>query len=534
MRALNEPGRSPVHGLNGMACTSQTLSTQVAIDVLKAGGNAMDAAIAASAMQCIVEPGSTGVGGDCFVMYSKGGTDKPVAFNGSGRAPGAATPEAIEAFGPTALERQSVHSVVVPGAVDAWTRLHSDHGHMPFAELLQPAIDTARQGYGLASRARWDIEAERDFLLKSGRVGEIFLDKGQVPAVGSVQRAPGMAEVLTAIAEQGNDGFYRGAFAEEMVAELQLRGGLHTLDDFANVSGNYVDTISTEYRGHQVFELPPNGQGAIALLLLNMMQRLHADGEDIMSADRIHRELEACRLAYGARAQYIGDQDFADEHSKVDIDQLIGDAYADKLCSEISMSTANTGLPKIPMPEHKDTVYISVVDKDRNVCSFINTIYWRFAGGICTPSGILLTNRGMSFSLDRNSPNCIAPNKRPLHTIIPAMMAKDGRINLCFGVMGGDYQAMGHQQLLTRYLDYGFDIQECMDLPRFMVNPHSGLVELEAGVPASVKAELIARGHEMAEGDALIGGSQAVAIDWESGVLTGGSDPRKDGCAMGY
>jgi len=538
MRSFSQPGRSPVHSMHGMACTSQTLSTQVAIDVLQAGGNAMDAAIAAVAMQCVVEPGSTGVGGDCFAMYAPGGKGKPIAFNGSGRAPAAATCESISQFGDSALERQSVHSVVVPGAVDAWTQLHRDHGHMPFAEVLQPAINTARNGYPIASRARWDIEAERDFLIKSGRVAELFLHKGQVPEVGSVIKLPGMADVLTAISEHGNEGFYQGAFAEEMVDELQSRGGLHTLTDFANVQGNYVEPISSSFRGNTVYELPPAGQGVIALMLLNMMSKLPVTQAGPMSAERIHLELEACRLAYGARAEFLGDPD----QSTVPVEELLSEAYTEKLCAQIDEQKASTGLPVVPLPEHKDTVYISVVDKDRNVCSFINTIYWRFAGGICSKSGIIMTNRGMSFSLDKNSPNCIAPNKRPLHTIIPAMMAEgmaddatdETKINLCFGVMGGDYQAMGHQQLLTRYLDYDMDIQEAMDLPRFMVNPHSGLIEFEGGVPAEVKERLLAMGHELADDDALIGGSQAIAIDWQSGVLTGGSDPRKDGCAMGY
>jgi len=530
MRSLNEPGRSPVHGMQAMACTSQTLSTQVAIDVLKAGGNALDAAIAASAMQCVVEPGSTSIGGDCFVMYSKGGTGAPLAFNGSGRAPAAATAAAIKQSGATSLERDSAHSVIVPGAVDAWIQLHRDHGSMPFAELLAPAIEAARTGFPIASRNHYDFSAARDFLLTTNRSKDIYLHNGEAPAVGSVLKLPQLANVLEAIAKEGSDVFYRGEYATEMVEELQSLGGLHTLDDFARVSGNYVEPISANYRDQTVYQCPPNGQGVIALLMLNMMSRIKKDPGGPLTPERIHTELEACRLAYGARAGFLADPDLVD----VPVEKLLSEEYASKLCSLIDPTAAIEGVPVTELPPHNDTVYISVVDKDRNVCSFINTLYWAFGSGITTKSGITLTNRGMGFVLDESSPNCIAPNKRPLHTIIPAMTYRNGKVDLCFGVMGGEYQAMGHQQFLTRYLDYGCDIQQAMDLPRYMVNPRSGEIELEDGLDQSIRNDLLARGHKIADGEFVIGGSQAIAIDWDNGVLTGGSDPRKDGCAMGY
>jgi len=529
MRAFHLPGRSPVHSMQAMACTSQSLSSQVAIDILKAGGNALDASIAAVALQCVIEPGSTGVGGDCFVMYSKGGTS-PIAFNGSGRAPAAATAERILSSGVSELSRDSAHSVVVPGAVDAWTQLHKDHGHMPLAELLQPAITAARDGFAIASRSSFDIGRERDFLIKSGQAAQIYLHDGQTPEAGTVCTLPGMAKVLEAIAIDGRDAFYSGEYAQEMVDTLQEQGGLHTLDDFAKVGGDYVTPITTEFRGQTVHECPPNGQGVIALLMLNMMSKPGLDSADPISIDRIHTELEACRLAYGAREGYVSDPD----QVIVPTSELLSDVYAAKLASLINAERANPGVPVTPLPEHKDTVYITVVDKDRNVCSFINTLYWIFGSGITTKNGITFTNRGMSFSLDEKSPHCIAPNKRPVHTIIPAMLSSNGKISMSFGVMGGEYQAMGHQQFLTRYFDYGCDIQEAMDLPRFMVNPYSGEIELEAGIDQVMREKLVARGHTIAEGEHIIGGSQAIAIDWETGVLTGGSDPRKDGCALGY
>jgi gamma-glutamyltranspeptidase/glutathione hydrolase len=529
MRAFNQAGRSPVHAMNAMAATSQPLSTHVALEVLKNGGNAMDASIAACAMQCVVEPHNTGIGGDCFAMYSpKGG--RPIAFNGSGRAPGAATVEKLKAMGVTELERPSAHSVIIPGAVDAWSQLHKDHGHMPFKELLQPAIDTARSGYPIHARACYDIAKTVELLISQGCAAAIYLDNNQAPKPGSVRKLPGLANVLEAIATHGRDAFYYGEYAQEMVDELQSRGGLHTLDDFANAKGDYVTPISTTFRGREVYECPPNGQGVIALLLLNMFSKIDKEPNGAMSVDRIHTELEATRLAYAARNTYVGDPD----HAEILVEELLSDAYAEKLCALIDNQNAHSGMPVTPLPEHKDTVYISVVDKDRNACSFINTLFWAFGGGITTKSGITFTNRGMSFSLDENNPNVIAPNKRPLHTIIPAMVTNNNQVELCFGVMGGQYQATGHLQFLTRYYDYGCDIQEAMDMPRFMVNPGTGETELEDGIDAATQDALVAKGHKLAEGPFVIGGSQAIAIDWETGVLTGGSDPRKDGCALGY
>ncbi len=530
MRNLILPGRSPVHGMNAMACTSHTLSTQVAIDVLKAGGNAMDAAIAACAVQCVVEPGSTSMGGDCFVMYAPNGAGVPIAFNGSGRAPAAASAAKFKSLGVTELARESAHSVVVPGAVDAWFQLNKDHGVMPMSELLKPAIDAARNGFAVSSRVHYDIARERDLLRSKSPAAEFYLDNGEAPAVGSVMRLPAMADAFEAIAKEGRDVFYHGHLADDMVQTLEDAGGLHTKEDFAYTRGNYVTPIATQYRGHTVYQCPPNGQGVIALLLLNMWNKHNDSQQSVLTADRIHRELEACKLAYRVRQQYLGDPD----QTSVNTAGMIDQKFADALSAMIDMQRVRDDEAIPAPPAHKDTVYLSIVDKDRNACSFINTLYWGFGGGLTTSSGITLTNRGMSFSLDPASPNCIAPNKRPLHTIIPAMTAIDDQIQLCFGVMGGEYQAMGHMQFLSRYLEMGYDIQQAMDLPRWMANPFNGDVTLESSVPDEIRAELKARGHRLTNDEKPVGGSQAIAIDWSNGVLTGGSDPRKDGCAMGY
>lgn len=532
MRPLDRPGRSPVHSMHGMVCTSQTLASDVGLDVLKAGGNALDAAIAACAMQCVVEPGMTGIGGDCFAMLSTG-SGTPVAFNGSGRAPGGATVEALSALGVTQIERASPHSVVVPGAVDAWTQLHADHGRMPFAELLQPAIRAAREGYPLSSRVAVDTARQVDFLLQHHpRAASLYLDDGRAPAVGSVRRLPEFADTLEAIAREGRDVFYRGALAEDMVDELRRLGGLHTLEDFARAEGDYVTPIAIPYRDHTIWECPPNGQGLIALLLLKLADRLDLSNYSPMDIDRVHLEIEACRQAYRVRGDKLADPDQAE----VPVDAILSDAHADILAAAIDRQLATVPPGEVSLPQHNDTVYISVVDKDRNCASFINTLFFTHGSGITTPSGITLTNRAQGFSLDPASPNVIAPHKRPLHTIIPALATRgeEHQVELVFGVMGGEYQAMGHLQFLSRYLGDGMDLQEAMDAPRFMPDPFSGVVEVESGFAIEQREALADRGHQVELAATPIGGSQAIAIAADTGVLTGASDPRKDGCAAGY
>jgi len=513
MRNLELPGRSPVHATQGMASTSHTLASLTAIDVLKAGGNAMDAAIAACAVQCVVEPGSTGIGGDCFCLYSPGGGDEIVAFNGSGRAPKAATPEWYQQQGITAIERQSPHAVSVPSAVDGWDRLLKAHGTKQFGELLQPAIGYAREGYPVSSRVSVD-----------------FARQIETPATGSLQRQPQLADTLEAIAREGRDAFYRGAIAQDIVGYLQSKGGLHTMTDFARVEGEYVTAISTDYRGYRVHQCPPNGQGVIALLLLNILSGVEAGG-DPLSAERLHQEIEAGRLAYHDRAAYLADPAQAD----VPVEWLLSREHADDLRKEINPAQAMIGLPDISGPAHEDTVYITVVDKDRNACSFINTLYSNFGSGLMAPkSGVVLHDRAMSFVLDTAHPNCIAPGKRPMHTIIPGMVSRDGKLVMSYGVMGGEYQAYGHMQFLSRMFDFGLDIQEAQDLPRIFPDPKTGDVLAESGLPDKVADALRTKGHTLAAPVKPIGGSQAVWIDWDEGVLTGGSDPRKDGCALGY
>ena len=529
MRNLELPGRSPVHATEGMACTSQPLATQVAIDVLKAGGNAMDAAIAACAAQCVIEPESTGIGGDCFCLYSKGGNTDIVAYNGSGRAPAAASVEWYQQQGIAKIDG-GVHSVIVPGAVDAWARLSADHGRKGLSELLQPAIRFARDGYPVHSRVHADFASKATKLQADENAARIFMPGGQVPRVGAIHRQPELAATLERIAALGRAEFYQGDTARDIVAYLQARGGLHTLEDFATAAGEYVTPISADYRGHAVHECPPNGQGVIALLLLNIMAGIKTGTGGPITLERMHAEIEAGQLAYSARDAWLADPAMA----QVPVDGLLSPEYADRLRAAIDPARAQEPDRLLDLPRHNSTVYISVVDRDRNACSFINTLFDNFGSGLCTPTGVMLTNRGDGFSLDPASPNRIEGGKRPLHTIIPGMVSKGDRVVMPFGVMGGQYQAMGHMQFLSRFFDYGMDIQEAMDAPRFMPDPFKSNVDIEGAVPQEIRDQLGAMGHRVTQPAKPIGGSQAIWIDWDEGVLTGGSDPRKDGCAIGY
>lgn len=528
MRDFEKPGRSVVMARNGMAATSHPLASLAAIDVLKAGGNAMDAAIAACATQGVVEPGSTGIGGDCFALYSKGGTDDIVAFNGSGWAPAAATPEKMQELGVTQILRQSAHAVTVPGAVDAWSTLLGDHGTRSLGELLQPAIQLAEEGFVVAPRAAFDWHNQAGLLAAEPNAARAYLPDGKAPAAGAIHRFPDMAATLRTIAEHGRDAFYTGDVAQGMVSFLQQRGGLHTLEDFASYRGTYVKPIKSTFRDLDIYECPPNGQGIIALLILNILSRFKAQG-DALSADRLHIEIEATRLAYSVRNALLCDPDKAE----IDTAWLLSDELADQLAARIDVTAGPIDSAYIP-PNHSDTVYICVVDKDRNCASFINSIFTPYGSGQMAPGGILLHNRGQGFELTAGHPNAIGPHKRPLHTIIPGMAVRDGRVQMPFGVMGGQYQAMGHAHFISKVADFGMDLQSAIDMPRVFPLPGTSQVEVEGTVPKHTRQELAGRGFTVVPPAGPIGGAQAVWIDWETGALHGASDPRKDGCALGY
>ena len=530
MRNFELPGRSPVHAANGMAATSHPLATLTAINILQSGGNAMDAAIAACAVQCVVEPQSTGIGGDCFMLYAPKGSGQIIAFNGSGRTPAAATTDWYLEQGYSEIERCTPHAVTVPGAVDAWARLNADHGSKPLAELLQSAITYARDGYPVYSRVASDWAREVDTLKQSPHAADVFLTGGTIPIIGSMHKQPKLAETLALIASQGRDAFYTGPVAEDIVSYLRSLGGFHTLEDFAQAEGEYVTPIKTHYRGYDVFECPPNGQGITALIMLNIMQQFDLSKFEPISAEYLHLEIEAKRLAYNDRDRFVGDP----AHSEVPIEQLLAPQYGADLAGMIKPESVLSELPISAFPQHPDTVYLCVVDRDGNAISFINSLFHSFGSALMSPNtGVFLHSRGSSFVVDPEHPNRIAPNKRPLHTIIPGMLAKDGRAVMPFGVMGGHYQAVGHVHLLTGLIDFDLDVQEALDLPRLFAEQQGG-VEAEGGIAQNVLAALGDIGHTIKPCERPLGGGQAIMIDWQRGVLTGGSDPRKDGCALGY
>ena len=528
MRDFDFPGRSTVHACNGMAASSHPLATGVAIDILRRGGNALDAAIAASATLAVVEPQSTGIGGDCFALMCLAGADEVIGFNGSGRAPASATLDRFLELGIGEIGATSVHAVTVPGAIDAWTTLHGDHGRMDFAELIAPAVAYASDGYPIHARVRFDWQRSADLLRQSQTARSVFLAQDRVPDEGELHRQPALAETLAKIASGGRKAFYEGRAAEAMVSTLRQVGGFHTVDDFAAVRGNYVTPISTDYRGIQVHQIPPNNQGLTALIMLNILEGFDLHGWAPLSAERTHLEIEAGRLAFAARDAAISDP--ASMTAK--LGKLLSKEWADDLRRSIRLDHPLQNLPDLGLTK-SDTVYVCVVDRDLNAVSFINSIYDSFGSTIlCPHTGVLFQNRGRSFRLDPDHPNCIGPSKRPMHTIMPGMVTRDRRALMPYGVMGGDYQPFGHTRLLTNVFDYGLDVQAALDMPRVFAS--DARIEVEKSFPAETIQGLLAIGHELRIAAEPLGGGQAILIDHSRGILSGGSDPRKDGCALGF
>lgn len=532
MRDFQFPGRSQVYATHGMAATSMPAATLTALDVLRAGGNALDAAVAACAVLCVIEPQSTGIGGDCFCLYAPAGTGEVIALNGSGRAPAAASIDWYERQGITAIDETSAHSVTVPGAISAWETLLAAHGRKGLDELLQPAIRFAAEGWPVGDKVSWDWARLEGKLRKNGT--HAFLPGGKAPQAGDLFRNPALAETLRAIAARGSRAFYEGEVAADIVRTLRERGGLHTEQDFAEglTGAEFVKPISLHWKGYDVFQCPPNGQGLVGLMILGILDGLGAPEGGPAGALRYHRHIEAARLAYRDRDAFIADP----AHAEVPVHRLLDPAYLGGLRALIDDTRAMRKMPNAGeevLPPHNDTIYLCVVDQDGNACSFINSLFEGFGSGILAErSGVMLQNRGFGFRLERGHPNCIAPRKRPMHTIIPGMLMKGGQAVMPFGVMGGHYQPMGHSLFLTNHLEFGLDIQEAMDLPRLL--PLRGKVQIERGIRPDVCDRLSRLGHTLELVERPHGGAQAIRIDRARGCLIAGSEPRKDGCALGY
>ena len=530
MRNFQLPGRSPVYASCAAAATSHPLSTSTALNILQSGGNAVDAAIAAVAVQSVVEPHMTSIGGDCFaiVMEPDG---RLTGFNGSGAAPRAATPEKLDELGVSEIDASSPHSVTVPGAVRAWETLHKAHGLKAFDELFEPAIGYAADGFPVTPRVARDWSKSVARLAADPLTAAHYLAGGSAPAAGTVMKYPRLAETLREIANGGADAFYSGHVAEDIAEAVQDRGGLMTTDDLAACHTTAVSPVVRDYRGYTIAELPPNGQGIVALVMLGILERFDLAGLDPLGPERFHLELEAARIAYGMRDQFVTDPNFMD----VSHASLIDPGYIDRLAAMVNLDTRIDDIPQSALTPQTDTVYLTVVDKDGLTVSLINSIFDDFGSAIVTPdSGVLLHSRGRSFNAKAGHANSIDGGKRPLHTIIPAMALKDGMPWLSFGVMGGQYQACGHAHVLTNIIDYGMDVQAAIDFPRMFMDLGTHALQAEETIPLATLNGLVARGHKVAPAPGPIGGSQAIMIDKPHGVLIAGSDPRKDGHAAGY
>jgi gamma-glutamyltranspeptidase / glutathione hydrolase len=532
--------RSAVLARHGMAATSQPLATAAAIRVLQDGGNAIDAAIAANAVIGVVEPMSCGLGGDLFAIVWDAKSGKLYGLNASGRAPYAATIEAFKSKGLSQIPVYGPLSWSVPGCVDGWEVLRARFGTKPLAELLKPAIRYAEEGFPVSEIIAGDWEAAAPALAKVPTSAACFLPGGRAPAVGEVFKNPGLARSLRAVAEGGRDAFYKGPIADAIVSYSAEVGGLFAKRDFEDHASTWVEPVSTNYRGYDVWELPPNGQGIAALQMLNVLERYDLKAMGPNSAEALHRMIEAKKLAFEDRAKYYTDPEFA----RVPVRALISKEYAAARARLIDPDRA-LDRPTAGDPAQADTIYMTVVDQDRNCVSLIQSNFHGF-GSMHVPAdlGFPLQNRGCLFALDPSHANRLEPHKRPFHTIIPGFVTKGGKPWLSFGVMGGDMQPQGHVQVLCNMIDFDMDVQSAGDAPRWRHLGSSeptgqpaqggGTVALESGIGPDVRRALEAKGHRLVAAPGGFGGYQAIRIDLDRGILIGGSDPRKDGAAMGY
>ena len=531
------PTRYIVRAPNGMVATSQPLAVEVGLEILKKGGNAVDAAIAANAAIGLTEPQSCGIGGDLFVIYWDNATKKLYGLNASGRSPYEISIDKVKGRGDTLIPVQDPLAWSVPGCVDGWDMLLKRFGTLPLKELLAPSIEYAESGFPVSAWSR-----PTPAMLERKEFRDTYLIDGKVPVDGDLFRNPNLARTYRLIAEGGRDAYYKGEIARKIVAYSQRGGGFFSLRDFAEHQGEWVEPVSTSYRGYEVWELPPNGQGIAALEMLNILEGYDIAALGHNSAEYLHLFLEAKKLAYADRARFYADPDFY----KTPVKWLISKEYAARQRKLIDPDHARlVDAPPEPLPKG-DTIYMTVADKDRNMISFIQSNYNAYGSGYVPDDlGFALQNRGALFALDPGHPNRLEPHKRPFHTIIPAFVTRQGKPWLSFGVMGGDMQPQGHVQVLCNLIDFGMDLQEAGDAPRVHHLGTSeptgtkmtggGDVALETGIDPEVQRSLVLKGHHLISPyTTSFGGYQAILLDPENNMLFGASDPRKAGCAFGY
>lgn len=530
-----EQARSMIVTKYGIVATSQFLASQAGAKVLEAGGNAVDAAIAANAVVGLTQPYVNGIGGDLFAIVYDAKTGKVYGLNSSGWTPKALTIEYLKERGIQKIEPRSVHTITVPGCVAGWDALRKRFGTKAFAELLASAVFYAENGFPIPE---WGARSWiSQVFLKQPGYAETYMPGGKRPQLGDVFKNPALAESLRMIAAHGRDGFYKGQMAENMVQFLRAQGGAHTLEDFAGFEPEWVDPISTTYRGWQVYELPPNGQGVAALSMLNIMENFPLRDYGQNSAAALHVMIEAKKLAYADMAKYVGDPRFG----PVPVAEMLSKDLAKQRAGTIDMAKASckvlpSDLTAKLNARGRETIYMSVVDKDGNIVSLIQSNYSGYGTGMVAPgAGFSFHNRGAGFELEPGKPNSLAGHKRPLHTIIPAFM-RNGDVTIGFGIMGGWNQSQAHAQFVANVVDFKMNVQAALEAARFTKSTFDGCdVQLESRVPEAVRDELIRRGHAVSivgPFATVMGNGEAVMRDAKRGVNFAGSDPRTDGAAI--
>ena len=535
--------RSEVLGKNGMAATSQPLATQAALDILKKGGSAMDAAIAANAVLGLVEPASCGIGGDIFAIVWDAKTEKLYGFNGSGRSPKSLDIDYFVEKGMKSIPLFGPLAVSTPGTIDGWFAMHEKFGKLTMAEILSPAIQYGREGFPVSEVIAYEMATNYKNKIEFPGFAETYLPNGRPPKKGEIFINENLANTYEKIAKEGRDVFYKGDIARTIAAYMKRHGGFLSYEDLASHEGNWVEPISTNYRGYDVWELPPNGQGTAALQMLNILEGYDIKAMGFGSAEYLHLMTEAKKLAYEDRAKFYADPAF----NKIPIKELLSKEYAASRSTLIDPNEAARTYPAGDLEiETGNTTYLTVADKDGNMVSLIQSIYFEFASGMVPDGlGFVLQNRGQMFNVqDRSHANALAPGKRPFHTIIPAFITKDGKPWVSFGLMGGAVQPQGHAQIVVNLIDFGMNLQEAGDAPRMrhvgssqptgrqMTN--GGTLNLESGFSYETIRELRKKGHRIGTGVGIYGGYQAIGVDLKSGVYAGASESRKDGQAAGY
>ena len=535
--------RSEILARNGMAATSQPLATQVALDILKKGGSAMDAAIAANAVLGLVEPASCGIGGDIFAIVWSAADQKLYGFNGSGRSPGAISIEHFTKAGMKYVPFTGPLPVTVPGCVDGWFALHGKFGKLPMEELLQPAITYGREGFPVSEVIAYEMASNYEYVKDQPGFKETYMPDGHIPKKGEVFKNPDLAGTYEKIARGGRDAFYKGEIARTIDRYMKAHGGFLSYEDLASHTSDWVTPVSVNYRGYDIWELPPNGQGTAALQMLNILEGYDIASMGFGSAEYLHVLTEAKKLAYEDRAKFYADPNFND----IPLEELLSKDYASRRRSLIDPDRAADTYPAGDLEiETGNTTYLTVADKDGNMVSLIQSIYSEFASGMVPDGlGFVLQNRGQMFNVqDPSHANALQPGKRPFHTIIPAFITRDGKPWISFGLMGGAVQPQGHAQIVVNMVDFGMNLQEAGDAPRMRhrgssqptgsVMENGGTLNLESGFDYKTIRELRKKGHRISGAVGIYGGYQAIGVDLANRVYTGASESRKDGQAAGY